>query len=355
MSVFYPLKVQKITRETSEAVSVILEVPQEHRHVFTFISGQYLTFKKNIQGQEIRRSYSISSAPHEGMIQVGVKKINGGLFSTYIHDELNEGDVLEAMSPQGNFCVTLDAPRAKNYVFFASGSGITPVISMIKSILNIEKQSSISLFYGNKTKASIMFKKELDLLQEVNGIRLKVYHILSQESGEESLLQGRITESLCTQWPNNWLNTKLVDDFFICGPFEMLTNIQEYLKKQGVDKHKIHFELFTAPENQVVANDSKIETLTSSNVQVTLDGDTVSFTMPMAGKHTVLDYAQQQGMDLPFSCKGGVCCTCKAKVIQGKMEMVANYSLDEDEVEAGYVLTCQAKPRTAEVQISFDV
>lgn len=357
---FYPLKVKEVRQETFDTVSVLLDVPDELKETFEFIQGQYLTFKIDHQGVEIRRSYSLCSSPLDQEWRVAIKKVSGGRFSTYANDHLNAGDVLDVMPPMGRFYTPLKANQHKNYVFFAAGSGITPVYSIIKTVLQVEPGSSVTLFYGNKNSTSIIFKDSLEALKNLFIGRLAIHYFLSRERMDAELFQGRIDSDKCYALLNCFPEIKEGDEFFLCGPLEMIESVKTVLIEAGVDKYKIHFELFTSPAQQsdivqkrhvaVTANDA---TTPKSKVTVKVDGISFDFDLAYEGSN-ILDAAMLKGADLPYSCKGGVCSTCRARLVEGVVDMDVNYALEEDEVEDGFILTCQSRPRSERIIIDFD-
>lgn len=356
MPQFHTLAVAEIRRETEECVSIAFDVPESLASEYEYIQGQYLTLKTDIDGEEVRRSYSICSCPLDNELRVAVKEVPGGKFSTYANQVLQQGDKLEAMTPIGKFYTELDASNKKHYVAFVAGSGITPVMSIMKSVLRTEPNSYFTLFYGNKNFDSIIFRDEIEALKNDYLQRLSVYHLLSREITDAPLFNGRLNGEKANHFLDRLFDWKKVDEFFLCGPGEMIMDIKETLLNRGVDKKKVHFELFTSPGQAKSAPKpvvEKAEEEYDSQVEVTLDGITYSFGLDEDGPN-VLDAALHHGADVPFACKGAVCCTCKAKVLDGKVEMEMNYALEEDELEAGYVLTCQAHPRTPKVSISFD-
>ncbi len=354
MAKFHTLKIREIRKETPDCVSVALEVPSSLQASFAFIPGQYLTLKAQVNGEEVRRSYSICTSPSENDLRVAVKKLEGGKFSTFANEVLKSGDTIEVMPPMGNFHTQIDASRKKHYLAFAAGSGITPILSILKSVLETGVENRFTLFYGNRNVEHIIFKNELDALQKKYTDRLAVHHVLSRQKTENPILHGRIDGSKCHSICNELTDWKTVDEFFLCGPEEMIFSVKESLESMGVDGSKVHFELFTtaaAPEKPVAAAESAGSAI--SNVTITVDGDEHTFELAGSGQ-PVLDAAMDAGADVPFACKGGVCCTCKALVLEGKVEMDVNYALEPDEVEAGYVLTCQSHPKTERVVLSYD-
>jgi ring-1,2-phenylacetyl-CoA epoxidase subunit PaaE len=349
---FYKLFIKDIRRETADCVSISFEIPSQLQSEFKFKQGQNVTVKTRLD--DVRRSYSICSSPYEKELRIAVKKVANGVFSTMANESLKKGDALEVMTPTGNFYTELKSRNKKNYVFFAAGSGITPVISIIKSILKAEPKSSVTLVYGNRTMSSIIFKEELEALKDKHMERFRIYHILSREKTESEFNYGRIDVNKCNHL-SRLINFSQVDDFFICGPEEMIFTVKDFLKGWGIPSEKIHFELFTTPTRQHTKIYTTAEPATGpgSEVSVTLDGRTFDFTLEYNG-NTILDAVLAEGADAPFACKGGVCCTCKAKVLEGEVEMESNYGLDKSEVKAGYILTCQSHPRTAKVVIDYD-
>ncbi len=358
MPKFHKLRVREVRRETPDAVSIAFDVPDALKADYEFVQGQYLTLKTDIKGEDVRRSYSICTGPLEGDLRVAVKHVKDGRFSTYANETLKAGDQLDVMTPMGKFYTQLDAANEKQYVAFAAGSGITPVMSILKTVLELEPRSRFTLFYGNKNFDSIIFREEIEALKNKHLDRLSVHHVLSREVLGSPLFNGRIDAEKCEQFCQVFFDVKQVDDYFLCGPEEMIFAVKETLEAQQVDTKRIHFELFTTPTTKKVkpkpeAAPSPTPRESDSNITVILDGDAFDFRL---GKHgdNILDTALKNGADLPFACKGGVCCTCRAKILEGKVEMDVNYALEPDEVEAGFVLTCQSHPLTKKVVVSFD-
>lgn len=356
---FHELKVKEVKKETEDCVSIEFEVPDNLKTDFSYIQGQYLTIKKNINGEELRRSYSICSSPFSGQLKVAVKQVDNGKFSTYANKDLKNGDVLDVMTPMGNFYTELNADNNKNYVAFASGSGITPVLSIIKATLEKENLSKFTLFYGNKNTASIIFLEEIEALKNQYLERFSVFHLLSRENVDVPVLNGRLDKTKCENLiEKGILNLNQTHEVFLCGPEEMINQVNELLTTKGYDKKQIHFELFTTPTSQAANVKATSETSTSntksSKVSVKIDGITYQLEVPYSGD-TILDAALKTGADLPFACKGGVCCTCRAKVTSGTVDMDMNFALEDDEVEKGFVLTCQSHPTSDEVFVDFDI
>jgi ring-1,2-phenylacetyl-CoA epoxidase subunit PaaE len=354
---FHALTVKKVEKETEDCVSISFEVPEELKEKFRFTQGQSLTVRKKLNGEDIRRTYSICSSPFDNNLRVAVKKVEGGIFSTWANEELKPGDMVEVMPPVGKFYTELDVSQRKNYVAFAAGSGITPVLSIIKTTLITEPASSFTLVYGNRTRTSIIFKEELEALKDKFINRFRIYHILSREKTDAPLNNGRIDIEKLELLFNKLINEKACDEFFLCGPEEMIFCIKGYLTGRGVAAEKIHFELFTIPGQKastVKPETSNVEDAgPKSKISVKLDGIMFDFDLSFQGD-SILDAALKEGADLPYACKGGVCTTCKARLKEGKVNMDVNWGLEPDEVEKGYILTCQSHPKTDRVVVDFD-
>ena len=353
---FHSLKVKKVEKETEDCVSIEFEIPENLKETFLFKQGQNLTIKKNLNGEELRRSYSICTSPFENKLKVAVKKAEGGVFSTWANKELKQGDVLEVLPPTGKFYTELNPSQKKNYVAFAAGSGITPILSIIKTTLVTEPKSTFTLVYGNRTKSSIIFKEDLEALKDKFIDRFRVYHILSKELMEAQINNGRIDVDKLELLFTKVIDQKACNEFFICGPEEMIFCIKGYLEGGGVSTNKIHFELFTIPgqkKSEVETATSNIEEGPRAKVSVKLDGIVFDFDLTYESE-SILDAALKQGADLPYACKGGVCTTCKAKLVEGEVNMDVNWGLEPDEVAKGFILTCQSHPKTSKVVIDFD-
>ncbi|MCB0586378.1 MAG: phenylacetate-CoA oxygenase/reductase subunit PaaK [Phaeodactylibacter sp.] len=355
MPKFHPLKIKEVRREAGECVSVAFEVPEALKPEYRFTQGQHLTLKAELDGEEVRRSYSICASPYDGVLRVAIKKLEGGRFSTFANEKLKAGDTLEVMTPMGRFFTELDPANEKHYVAFAAGSGITPILSIMKAVLQREPKSEFTLFYGNQKVDTIIFREEIEGLKNEYMGRLSVHHILSRELQGSELFSGRIDAGKCSTFCDKLIDPQEVDEFFLCGPETMIHDIRDTLTGMGVDKKKIHFELFIAGLNgkaQKKKEQRKGESV-AATVQITLDGN--SFEFPLTStQDTILEAAHKAGANLPFACKGGVCCTCRAKLMEGEVEMDVNYALEPDEVEAGYILTCQSHPKTDKVVVDFD-
>ncbi len=355
---FHQLAVKEVKQETADCVSILFRVPEELQETFQFTQGQSLTMRTTINGEEVRRSYSICSSPQEQQLRIAVKKVNGGAFSVFANEQLRAGDVLEVMPPIGRFYTTLNAGNKKHYVAFAAGSGITPLLSIIKTTLAVEPQSSFTLVYGNRNRSSIIFFEELEGLKNKYIDRFNLLHILSREKTDSDVNFGRITGDKCADIFSKLVDITTVDEFFICGPEEMIFTVKAFLESQQVDEKKIHFELFTTPgqSKKYEVKSTKYEAEgPQSSITVRLDGRGFDFTIPLNSDTTILDAAMQQGADVPYACKGGVCCTCKAKLLEGEVKMDVHWGLEQEEIEQGFILTCQAHPLTANVAVDFDV
>jgi ring-1,2-phenylacetyl-CoA epoxidase subunit PaaE len=353
---FHSLRVKKVEKETEDCVSVEFDVPEELKEVFQFKQGQNLTIKKTLNGEELRRNYSICTSPFDNKLKIAVKKAEGGIFSTWANEELEAGDYLDVLPPTGKFYTELNPSQKKNYIAFAAGSGITPILSIIKTTLVTEPKSTFTLIYGNRTKNSIIFKEELEALKDKFIDRFRIYHILSRETTDVEINNGRIDVDKLELLFRKLIDIKTCNEFFICGPEEMIFCIKGYLEGRGVANDKIHFELFTVPgEKKPEVRSQKSETIEGpkAKVSVKLDGILFDFDLDYEGE-SVLDAALKQGADLPYACKGGVCTTCKAKLVEGKVSMDVNWGLEPEEVAKGYILTCQSHPQTERIVVDFD-
>jgi ring-1,2-phenylacetyl-CoA epoxidase subunit PaaE len=352
---FHSLKIKEIISETQDCVSLIFDITTELQSAYNFVSGQYLTLKTKINGEELRRSYSLSSAPHENSWRVAVKQVENGLFSIYANSKLQVGDALDVMTPTGSFQVHLNEKNKKSYILFAAGSGITPILSIIKSVLKFEENSNVTLFFGNKNFNSIIYREELEALKNEYMERFTLIHILSRESLGNQIQKGRIDAAKCETLIKAFLGSEKMHlnncEVYICGPEQMILAVKQSMSNFGIPENQIHFELFgtTAVAKEIVAYEDKI----SANVKIILDGDELDLALD-SDSDSILDAALKAGADLPFACKGGVCSTCKAKIVEGTARMSANYALEKDEVEAGYILTCQAHPTSEKLVVSFD-
>lgn len=359
MSEFHTLNVSAVIGETDDAVRLCFEVPDELRSMFAFQHGQYVTLKADIDGEEVRRSYSICAGVDDPQLQVAVKRVDGGRFSTYANESLKAGDAIEVMPPAGSFTCALDPAYEKSYLCIAAGSGITPVISIVKTILAREPKSHVTLLYGNQKVASIMFREELELLKNRYMQRFQLIHILSRENRDTDILNGRIDNRKGGELMRGLLDLDRTDEFFLCGPEAMISEVSRGLRAAGIDEDRIHYELFGASADDAAAVVEKHHARARRHagkvcaVTVIADGRETTLEMSPDGEN-ILDAAGDAGLDLPYACKGGVCATCKARVTEGEVEMDLNHALEADEVAAGYVLSCQAHPVSEKVVIDFD-
>jgi ring-1,2-phenylacetyl-CoA epoxidase subunit PaaE len=351
----YDLKVKEVIRETGDCVSVSFEIPDDLKDKFAYLQGQYLTLEKQFEETEepVRRSYSLCSAPSENKWKVAVKEVHNGVFSNYVNKQLKKGDVLKVLPPDGRFFTKLNAEHKKQYVLFAAGSGITPMLSIIKEILHVEPHSSVMLFFGNQRTDQIIFLEELMALKNLHPERLSVHFLLSREEMEEPLFNGRINKEKLLAFAKYFFDIREVDEFFMCGPETMIIELRETLLELGVDVKKIHLELFGVQIQKPIPKVNYEAGHGICRVKVTLDGRTFEYPLPF-NTESILDSALKQGAHLPFACKGGVCCTCKTKLISGNVQMAVNYGLEPDEIKNGYILSCQAFPTSEAVEVNFD-
>jgi ring-1,2-phenylacetyl-CoA epoxidase subunit PaaE len=356
MSKFHFIKIQDIYKETKDCSVITFEIPQEFQQEYHYKPGQHLTLKAIINGKEERRSYSLCSSPLENKWKVAVKKINGGLFSTYVNENLKKGDIIEVMLPSGIFGTPI-SEKPKNYIAFAAGSGITPILSIIKTHLASEPKSTFKLFYLNRTVKSIIFKEEIEQLKNVYFDRFEIFHFLTKEHRSIELLNGRFTAEKLQILAKNIIDIPSTDECFICGPEQMIFLIRDELVAAGLPKEKIHFELFTtgnSDEDKERINKILEHKIEGTEVTIIDGGKEFHFTMD-DDFDNILDGALAAGADLPFACKGGVCSTCRCKIISGTVEMKVNYALDENEVAKGLILSCQAVPTSKNVVVEFGV
>ena len=353
---FHKLSIQEIIKETPDCVSVRFDVPENLKNNFRYKQGQSLTMRATINGQEVRRTYSLCSSPLDGQWKVAIKKVDGGLFSSFANEKLQVGDVVEVMEPVGKFYVELNPANKKNYLAFAAGSGITPVLSIIKTTLRTEPQSSFTLVYSNRNRSSIIFFEELEGLKNRYLSRFNLINLLTREKTDTPLNFGRVDTAKLSGL-NKLINYPGMDEIFLCGPEEMIFCVRDFLEAAGVDKKKIHFELFntSGQKRKSDVRTQKTEEGPQSSITVKVDGRSFDFNLSLTSDTTILDAALKQGADLPFACKGGMCCTCKAKLLEGEVEMDVHWGLDHEEIEKGYILTCQSHPKTEKVVVDFDV
>lgn len=357
MARFYPLDVAEVRRETRDAVVLTLKPRDGDAEAFAFTQGQYLTFRRAFDGVELRRSYSICAGRDEGALRVGIKRVEGGAFSTWANQDLKPGDVLEAMPPMGAFHTPIEPEAAKHYLGFAGGSGITPLLSILKTVLAREPRSRFTLIYANRQISTIMFREELDDLKNTYLGRLSIVHVLESETQDIDLFTGRIDADKCAELFRLWVDVKSVDTAFICGPEPMMLGIAAALREHGLSDAQIKFELFASGQPGRAKARAVATAASAADAQceatVTLDGATRTFRMPKQGE-SLLDAALANNLDAPYACKAGVCSTCRAKVLEGEAEMITNHALEDYEVRQGYVLTCQCYPTTDRLVVSYD-
>ena len=348
MSSFLKLIIKEIRRETKDAVSILFNVPEELKSKYAFIAGQYLNLRLTLDGEEIRRAYSICSSPESGELRIAVKAVKNGVFSQFANTKLKVGQALEVGQPEGKFIFESKADRQKNYAAFVSGSGITPVLSIIKSVLTSEPKSSFVLVYGNKTPEDVIFSKELHDLQLQHVGRFFIHSVFSQAKVEHALF-GRIEKSTVNFVLNNKHKELEFDKFYLCGPEAMIETVTEVLKEKNVKESAIKFELFTTSSHETVIKESL-----EGHSKITIMVDDEETTFEMSQKQTVLEAALKQGIDAPYSCQGGICSSCLARVTSGTIEMTKNSILTDGEIAAGLILTCQAHPTSESVYVDYD-
>ena len=344
MAQFHKLTIKEIKRKTAEAVSITFEIPEKLKSEFKFIAGQYINIKTELNGKEIRRSYSICSDPNTDILKVAVKAVEGGSFSVYATTLLHVGDKLEVSKPEGRFI--LNPENGKNYIAFAAGSGITPIMAMLKSTLHLD--ATFTLVYGNKSAQDTIFKERLDVLKKLYGTKLNVHYIYSREHVPNELF-GRIDNGNVKYFINNIYKNTTFDEVFLCGPESMIKSVTETLIENNISKENIHFELFTVP---VEINEGA--TIPEGNSEITIVLDEEETTFIMSQKKIILNAALDKDLDAPYSCQGGICSSCLARVVEGSVVMEKNAILTDDEIEEGLILTCQAHPTTPTIKIDYD-
>ncbi len=342
-------------RDTRDAIVVTFEVPAELRERFRFTHGQYLTLRTEANGEELRRSYSICSAPHDGELRVAIKRVAGGRFSTWAHETLVPGARIEVAPPDGRFGLPLDPERAHHYLGIAAGSGITPLLSIVKATLALEPQSRVTLVYANRGSATVMFRDELQDLKDRYLGRLALLFVMSREPQDVDLFSGRIDRAKCDALLETWIDVATVDAAFVCGPVEMTRAVSDSLAAHGIAADRVRTELFVAAPRGASAFVPRVsgDEAAACEAYAILDGRRSSFTIEK-GTETVLDAGLRQGLDLPYSCKGGVCSTCRVKLVEGEVEMDVHYALEDYEIARGFVLMCQSYPVTDRIGLDLD-
>ena len=351
---FHPLRVREVRLDTEDAVIVAFDVPAELREIFRFTAGQYLTLRHEVEGQDLRRSYSICAGEDDDVLRVGVRRVDGGAFSSFVHSSLKAGDVIEVFPPQGRFSLP-DATEPRHVLGIAGGSGITPILSIMKTLLEREPQSRFTLIYANRRQASAMFKEEIEDLKNRYLTRLSLFNVFSREAVDAPLLAGRLDAGKLAQFFSAAVQLKTVDEAFVCGPFEMNEHAEAVLSALGLKAGQIHIERFGTPEMQTGRAAPHEVRDGDAQAMVTLIRDGLSRDFEFS-RHdpSLLDAAARAGIEVPFSCKSGVCSTCRCKLIEGQVRMDKNFALDKAEVAAGFILSCQAHALTERVVISFD-
>jgi ring-1,2-phenylacetyl-CoA epoxidase subunit PaaE len=356
---YHPLKISELRPEGSEAVCVTLDVPDELREAFRFAPGQHIGVRATIDGQEVRRTYSICSGTDERHLRIGVRLHERGSMSGHVGRRLRVGDSLEVLPPTGRFFLTPDAKATRTYCAFAGGSGITPILGIVRNVLRHEPASRFMVFYGNRTTASIMFAEDLLALKDWYPQRLALYFLMSREPQDVELFNGRLDAAKVGALGRELFDARGIDAYFLCGPDTMIESVKEGLVGLGVEPGRIHSEHFTSDAKQVrlkpdpQASERRQQSQAQTQVTVVMDGRRRSFEMPSDGT-TVLEAAEQAGLELPYSCRAGVCSTCRTRVVRGAVTMMTNYALEQWEVDAGYVLCCQALPAATELEITYD-
>jgi ring-1,2-phenylacetyl-CoA epoxidase subunit PaaE len=349
---FHTLRIAEIRRETPEAVSLRFDVPASLAREYAFSQGQHIALRTRVDGQEVRRSYSICAGVDDGELRVAIKRVPGGLFSTFANAELKSGDTIEVLTPDGRFFTPLDPGQAMHYAAFAAGSGITPILSLIKSTLAREPRSRFTLLYGNRRLTSAMFQEELEDLKDRHLDRFTLYNLFSRENQEVELFNGRLDGAKVRAFAERLLPVDTIDEAFVCGPGAMIDEVEAALKELGLPSDHIHLERFGVPPTDAA---HRVEPGDAPHAMITVVIDGVRREVEfLRTDPSVLDAAARAGIDLPYSCKGGMCCTCRAKLLEGKVRMDKNYSLEPRDLEAGFILTCQAHPLTERVVVSFD-
>jgi len=352
MARFHKLTVTDVQKTIRDAVIVTLQPAEPD--VFAFTQGQYLTFRRDFDGTEIRRNYSICTGLDDGVLQVGIKRVDGGAFSTFANEDLTPGMTLEAMPPAGKFFTAIEPNKVKSYIGFAGGSGITPVLSILRTVMTREPNSHFTLVYANRAPATIMFREELEDLKNRYMERLTILHVLESGDQDIDLFSGRVDSDKCDQLFAHWVNVKTLDTAFICGPEPMMLGIAAALKTHGLSEEQIEFELFGASQQGQLAEARKAAKEGSKGVETTviIDGTAHAFTLEPGVP--VLQGALDNNLDAPYACRAGVCSTCKAKVTEGEAEMLTNHALEDYEVRAGFVLTCQCYPLSETITLDYD-
>jgi ring-1,2-phenylacetyl-CoA epoxidase subunit PaaE len=355
MSKFHRLPIAKVERETRDAIAITFAIPESLREQFRYAPGQHLTLRADVAGQDLRRSYSICSAVQDDTLRIAVKKAPGGAFSTWANEALQPGHAIDVMPPMGHFNVPLDASAAHHYVGFAAGSGITPMLSIIKTTLAVEPKTAFTLFYGNRASSTVMFREALAALKDIYLTRFNLVHVLSREAQDIELLHGRIDAARAAALLDHWVPQGRMDAVFVCGPEGMMDAVIATLRARGYPESRIKVERFAAsiPRHTHVARPLPQAAQSECEVTVIQDGSRKSYLLTK-GEDNILDAGLRSGLDLPYSCKGGVCSTCRCRLLEGEVDMDVNFALEDYEVARGFVLACQSYPVTDKVVVDFD-
>jgi ring-1,2-phenylacetyl-CoA epoxidase subunit PaaE len=356
---FRPLAISDIRNETPDCVSVAFQIPDEWKEEFLFRAGQNITLRSTINGEDVRRSYSICSSPHENELRVAIKKLESGKFSSHAHRHFKPEQMLEVMAPTGNFYLDLKKEYKKHYIAFAAGSGITPVISILKAVMKQEPQSRFTLIYGNKNRSSVIFREELLAIKNNHPEQFQLINIFSREKTDAPVFEGRIDAAKCELIFKQIVPLDSDQEYLLCGPAEMIFSVRDWLISQKVAENKIRYELFSdqgipVSFKKIIKKETDTSSEKLSTVTIRLDGISTDFQMAGEG-HTILNAAILAGADLPYACRAGVCATCRAKLVTGKVNMDQNYALADEELEQGFILTCQAHPASEKLIVDFDI
>jgi ring-1,2-phenylacetyl-CoA epoxidase subunit PaaE len=355
VSKFHPLPIASVERETRDAIAITFAVPEPLRAQFRYEQGQHLTLRADIGGRDVRRSYSICSAVQDDALRIAVKRAPGGVFSTWANEALAAGAAIDVMPPMGHFNVPLDPSAERHYLGFAAGSGITPLLSIVKTTLAVEPRSRFTLFYGNRASGSVMFKEELAALKDLCMDRFNLVHVLSREAQDIELLHGRIDRAKAAALLAHWVRLERIDTAFVCGPEGMMDAVVDALKARGFPDAKIRIERFAAsiPKHTHVPRPLPQAASTECEVTVVIDGARKSFPVEKE-KENILEAGLRNGIELPYSCKGGVCSTCRCRLLEGEVDMDVNFALEDYEVARGFILSCQSYPVTDKVVVDYD-
>ena len=346
------LTVASKSRETRDSVRLAIDVPEELRDSFDFLPGQHLPIRINSDGKPLRRTYSICTAPNEWPMEIGIRVQPGGRFSEFAANEIDVGDQLEVMPPFGQFHASPNAAQAKNYLAFAAGSGITPILSIVRAVLDVEPDSTFALFYGNRRQSTTMFIDDLYALKNRYPDRLQLHFVFSQEDQEFAIAAGRLDADKVRELWAAFCSGVDIDDAFVCGPDTMIDDVSNALHELGMAEDRVHAERFGAPRKTALAPEAAVVAGTAT-ITVIMDGHKKAFDM-REGEPNIVDAAAEHGIELPYSCKGGVCATCRCHLREGEVSMATNYGLEPWEVDAGFILACQSKPLTTSLTLDYD-